>query len=133
MSEVSQRAAGEYAVGSLALFPPGTHRVVEVDGRQIGVFNIGGSLHALPNICPHQTGPVCEAKRLTGALVSDKESDWRPEWRFEGEIISCPWHGLQYHVVTGQCLNYRTVTLRRYPVEVRDGEVFVRLGGPSRS
>ena len=53
-------------VGRLADFPEGTHRVVSVDGRQVGVFNIGGRLYGLPNRCAHQGGPLCAARRTTG-------------------------------------------------------------------
>ena len=42
----------EVVVGRPADFPDGTHRIVEVDGRRIGVFRIGGRFYALPNRCP---------------------------------------------------------------------------------
>jgi nitrite reductase (NADH) small subunit len=127
---VTQPRAEEQEVGRLEDFPPGSHRVVELAGRQVGVFNVDGTLHAVPNICPHQAGPLCEAARLTGALVARAEDDWQPTWRHEGEIVTCPWHGLQFNVVSGQCLNYKQVRIRRYEVTTRDGLVFVRVGRP---
>jgi nitrite reductase/ring-hydroxylating ferredoxin subunit len=129
-SATTQAGSDEQAVGRIEDFPPGSHRVVDVGARQIGVFNIDGTLHALPNICPHQAGPLCTASRLTGALRADASDDWRPAWRHEGEIITCPWHGLQYHVPTGQSLHYKQVRIRRYEVSVRDGQVFIRVGRP---
>ena len=122
----------EVVVGALADFPPGTHRVVRANGREIGVFNIAGALYGLPNICPHQTGPLCEGARTTGTLAADADSQWAPRWVMEDEVIVCPWHGLEYHVPTGQCLAYPEITLRRYPVIVRDGEVVVTVGGQRR-
>jgi nitrite reductase (NADH) small subunit len=118
----------EIVVGKLADFPQGTHRVVRAGRREIGVFNIGGELHALPNICPHQTGPLCEGRITTGTLLADAETDWKPRWVLEDEVIACPWHGLEYHVPTGQCLAYPEITLRRYPVCVRDGDIVVTIG-----
>ena len=115
-------------VGRLADFPPGTHKVVEANGRRIGVFNIKGDLYGLPNVCPHQTGPLCAGRIATGTLVADGESDWKPRWVMEDEVIACPWHGLEYHVPTGQCLAYPEITLRRYPVSVRDGDIVVTIG-----
>jgi len=112
-------------VGRLADFPEGTHRVVEVDGREVGVFNIGGRLYGLANRCAHQGGPLCAAKRTTGTLVSDAQSGWRPRWALEGEVIACPWHGLEYHVPTGRCLAYPEIRIRRYDVAVRGDEVVV--------
>ncbi len=47
----------------------------------------------------------------------------------DDEVITCPWHGLEYHVPTGRCLAYPEITLRRYPVAVCDGEVVVTVGG----
>ena len=117
----------EHVIGDLSDFPLGTHRVVKVGRREIGVFNIGGKLFGLPNVCPHQTGPLCEGKPPLGTLVARSENDWKFEWVNEGEVVVCPWHGLEYHVPTGRCLAYPNITLRSYEVFVEDGEVKVRL------
>jgi nitrite reductase (NADH) small subunit len=119
----------EVVVGRVEEVPVGTHKVVVAGRREIGVFNIGGELYGLPNVCPHQTGPLCAGRIATGTLVADGESDWKPRWVMEDEVIACPWHGLEYHVPTGQCLAYPEITLRRYPVEVRGDEVVVTVGG----
>ncbi|BBL81067.1 hypothetical protein RxyAA322_29210 [Rubrobacter xylanophilus] len=121
------RQRRKHPVGRLSEFPPGTHRVVRVGRREIGVFNIRGTLYALPNLCPHQTGPLCEGKTTTGTLVAREENDWKFEWAYEGEIVSCPWHGLEYHIPTGKCLAFPEITLRRYEVVVEDGVVKVIL------
>jgi nitrite reductase (NADH) small subunit len=115
----------EIVAGRVDELPPGTHKVVVAGRREIGVFNIGGRFYGLPNLCPHQTGPLCEGRRATGTLVADAATQWRPRWVMEDEVIACPWHGLEYHVPTGQCLAYPEITLRRYPVEVRGDEVVV--------
>jgi nitrite reductase/ring-hydroxylating ferredoxin subunit len=114
-------------VGRLADFPEGTHRVVRVGRREIGVFNIRGRLYGLPNLCPHQTGPLCEGRRVTGTLAADAAGDWRPRWTMEGEVVVCPWHGLEYHVPTGRCLAYPEIQLRRYEVGVEGDDVVVSL------
>jgi nitrite reductase (NADH) small subunit len=122
----------DHVVGALADFPEGSHRVVDVAGRQVGIFNIGGELHGLPNVCPHQTGPVCEGRIVTGSLRSTKETGWRAEWVHDGEVIVCPWHGLEYHVPTGRCMAFPQIRLRRYQVLVDDDRVIVRLAAPRR-
>jgi nitrite reductase (NADH) small subunit len=119
-------------IGRVADFPAGTHRVVEVDGREVGVFNIGGRLYGLANRCAHQGGPVCEGATLTGTLLSDADGGWRPRWALEGEVIACPWHGLEYHVPTGRCLAYPEIRLRRYEVSVRGDDVVVSLASTRR-
>jgi nitrite reductase/ring-hydroxylating ferredoxin subunit len=117
-------------VGTVADFPPGTHRVVEVDGRGVGVFNIGGRLYGLANRCAHQGGPLCAGRIVTGTLVAEAP-DFTRRWAMEGEVIACPWHGLEYHVPTGRCLAYPHISLRRYDVTV-DGEDVVVSPSSSR-
>ena len=119
----------ETVVGRLADFPAGSHKVVQIGRRRIGVFNIGGRFYGLPNVCPHQTGPLCQGRDTTGTLTADREGAWKPRWVMEGEVIACPWHGLEYHVPTGRCLAYPEITLRRYAVTVRGDEVVVTVGG----
>jgi nitrite reductase (NADH) small subunit len=121
------REQRSHVVGDLADFPPGSHKVVRVGGRQIGVFNIVGTLYALPNLCPHQTGPLCETKRMTGTLESTAATGWLRIWVRDGEIVTCPWHGLEYHVPTGQCLAFPEIRLRTYDVKVEGNVVMVSV------
>jgi nitrite reductase (NADH) small subunit len=117
----------EHLVGDLSEFPENSHKVVKVGRREIGIFNIGGEFYGLPNICPQQTGPLCEGKTTTGTLVARKDNDWRFEWDYEGEIVACPWHGLEYHIPTGRCLAFSNIKVRTYEVVVEDGKVKVRV------
>ncbi|HSL00282.1 MAG TPA: Rieske 2Fe-2S domain-containing protein [Rubrobacteraceae bacterium] len=121
-----RRGREEHVVGDASDFPEGTHRVVRIGRREIGVFNIRGELYGLPNVCPHQTGPLCEGGPPLGTLVA-REEDWKFEWVHDGEVVACPWHGLEYHVPTGQCLAYPNIRLRRYEVVVESGKVKVLL------
>ena len=43
----------EHTIGNVSEFPEGSHRLVRIGRREIGVFNIGGELYGLPNVCPH--------------------------------------------------------------------------------
>jgi nitrite reductase (NADH) small subunit len=117
----------EHVVGDVSDFPVKSHKVVKVGGRQIGIFNINGRFYGLPNVCPHQTGPLCESKILTGTLIAREDTDWKHEWVHDGEVIACPWHGLEYHVPTGQCLAYPKIRLRHYEVIVEENKVKVRV------
>jgi nitrite reductase (NADH) small subunit len=127
MARSEKKGREAHVVGDASEFPEGSHKVVRVGRRQIGVFNIGGKFYGLPNVCPHQTGPLCEGRPPLGTLVSRAENDWRFEWVHDGEIVVCPWHGLEYHVPTGRCLAYPNINLRRYEVFVESGKVKVLL------
>jgi nitrite reductase/ring-hydroxylating ferredoxin subunit len=43
---------------------PGASKLVTVNGREIGLFNVKGEFYALANRCPHQGGPMCGRRRL---------------------------------------------------------------------
>ncbi len=45
----------------------------------------------------------------------------------EGGVITCPWHGYQYELTNGELLLDRSAKLEMYPVEVRGGEVYLRI------
>ena len=68
--------------------------------RELGVFNIDGSLHAIPNLCPHQRGPLC-AGAVSGTIDYGPHTDWKLAWIWDGEVVTCPWHSLEFHVPTG--------------------------------
>jgi hypothetical protein len=57
------RERNEHIVGDASDFPAGSHQVVTIGGRQIGIFNINGEFYGLPNVCPHQTGPSARVRR----------------------------------------------------------------------
>lgn len=120
-------SAREFEVCPVDQLPPGGHVIRQAGNRQLGVFNVGGEYYALPNICPHQTGPACQGKYLVGAVRAGEDTDWIPEWIFDGQVMVCPWHGLEYHVPTGKCLAFPNISLRRYHVFVRDDMIMVRL------
>jgi nitrite reductase (NADH) small subunit len=70
---------------------------------------------------------LCSARRTTGTLVADAAGDWRARWELEGEVIACPWHGLEFHVPTGRCLADPRLSLRVFEVSVRGDDVVVRF------
>jgi 3-phenylpropionate/trans-cinnamate dioxygenase ferredoxin subunit len=97
----------------------GTRKLVDVAGRSIGVFNVGGELFALRNRCPHQGGPLCEG-RLAGFVESDGPGDIR--YTRPGEILRCPWHAWEYDIRTGQSyFNPSVVRVRQFEVSVEAG------------
>jgi nitrite reductase/ring-hydroxylating ferredoxin subunit len=120
--------ATEHYVADVADFAQAVSRIVEIDGRSVGVFKVAGQYYALPNVCFHQGGPLCEGK-VTGTLIASAETNWKPQWVKEGEIVRCPWHSLEFDIGSGQCLAYPGRKIRTYPVKVVEGRILVILGG----
>ncbi|MCL4394313.1 MAG: Rieske 2Fe-2S domain-containing protein [Chloroflexi bacterium] len=94
----------EITVGRIEEIPAGQRKIVHVGALTIGVFNHAGNWYALRNSCLHRGGPVA-----TGSL--------------DGDTLTCPWHGFQYNVTTGELLVDPSARLDTYSVVVKDGEV----------
>jgi nitrite reductase/ring-hydroxylating ferredoxin subunit len=116
----------EVVVARIAEVPQGTHIVVQAHGREIGIFNIHGAYYALPNNCFHQNGPVCTGV-VGGAIIASAETGWKKTWAYDGEILICPWHALEFDVKTGQCLAFPNKKLPAIPVRVDGDEIKVSL------
>ena len=106
----------KHIVATVDEIPVGTHKIVEINGRSIGVFNINGEFFALRNRCPHEGGPLCQGT-ITGLRQADKPGDYR--YDRAGEIIRCPWHGWEFDIKTGQSwFDPNRVRVRPYPVTI---------------
>ncbi len=73
-------------VATLQELPAGTGKQVTVNGRKIAIFNLGSSVVAIDDTCPHRGGPLSE-----GAV--------------SGTEVMCPWHGARFDLNTGNHLS----------------------------
>ncbi len=109
-----------HAVCKISELPPGERRIVEVEGRSIGVFNINHAFYALRNVCPHQGGPLCLG-RVKGTTSAARPLAY--EYVKEGEIIVCPWHCWEFDIPTGRSVfNPHRMRVKTYPVTVEPEE-----------
>jgi nitrite reductase (NADH) small subunit len=97
-----------FAVTTIDLLTPGTLAHVEAGGRAVAICNHEGTIHAFDGHCPHRGAPLGQ-----GNL-------------FEGHII-CPWHAWAFNCLTGEFDFNPAIRIERYPVTVKDGQVFVEV------
>jgi len=89
--------------------PVGTGKEVFVDNRILALFRLeDGRLCALDGICPHNGGPLAE-----GTL--------------SGCVVTCPWHGWQFDVTTGQHQLNPRIVQPGFPVRLHEGRIEVEL------
>src|SRR6201996_7779406 len=89
----------KFVVGKVSDFENGDRKIIDVNGKSIGVFRVDGEFYALRNRCPHQFGPLCDGT-LAPRAVSDGPGDVRMD---PGPpLLACPWHGWEYDIATGQ-------------------------------
>lgn len=124
MSQRSEQPIRTHPVLPLAELPPGARKLVELEGRSVGLFNVHGTVVAVLNVCPHELAPVCLG-RVSGTTLPSAPGEFC--WGREGEILACPWHGWEFDLLTGKALADPKKRLRTYPVIVEDGMVCVEL------
>jgi nitrite reductase/ring-hydroxylating ferredoxin subunit len=115
------RASRQVVLGRAEDFPPGTRMEVKVGKTVIAVFNVDGHYYALYGRCPHQFAPLSRG-RLQGTVICNADTGWETQWAYDGEILVCPGHAMEFHLKTGQAIGY-DLKLRTYPVVVEDGLV----------
>jgi nitrite reductase (NADH) small subunit len=89
--------------------PPGSVTKVRAGEEELALAHVDGRFYATQAACIHLAGPLGE-----GLL--------------DGPVLTCPWHGWQYDVRTGENEFDRAIRLRTYDVRVEDGEVKVAVG-----
>jgi nitrite reductase (NADH) small subunit len=108
-------------LGSLEELERAGRVVARVGGRELGVLlGPDGVPHGVRNRCPHRGGPLC--------LGSVRERTIGSPGRYElsGRLaLRCPWHGWEFDLETGRCLDDPAVRAAVYPVRIESGRVLV--------
>jgi 3-phenylpropionate/trans-cinnamate dioxygenase ferredoxin subunit len=124
MTDSHKRPQRNYPVAKVHEIPPGQRKIIEIEGRSIGIFNVKGQFVAVLNVCPHELAPVCLG-RVGGTTLPSAAGEFR--WGREGEILFCPWHGWEFDMLTGKALADKHRRLHRYPVTIEDGVIVVTI------
>jgi 3-phenylpropionate/trans-cinnamate dioxygenase ferredoxin subunit len=101
--------------------PPGARKIVDLDGRSIGIFNIDGELKAIRNVCPHHGAPLCLGE-LTGTMLPSQPGEY--VWGLEKRVLRCPWHGYEFNIDNGTAIyDPHELRVKVYTVSTEDGRV----------
>lgn len=89
-----------YEVAKVSELAQGERIFIEVDNKQIVIFNIADQYYAIGDVCTHDNGPL-----------GDGELD--------GCLVICPRHGARFDVRTGKAVRLPAVRpTPTYPVKV---------------
>ena len=100
-----------HRVADLDELPEGRVKTVTVGHTSLCLSHFEGDYGTLANSCPHQGGPLGE-----GSI----ENGW----------LRCPWHGYDYHPLTGKPPAGFSNTPDCFKTEARDDGVYVQVPGP---
>ncbi|MCI0394412.1 MAG: Rieske (2Fe-2S) protein [Chloroflexi bacterium] len=79
---------------------------VRLNGHNVALFAAGGQVYAVDNRCPHMGFP------LDRGTVQDG-------------ILTCHWHHARFDLATGGTFDQFADDVRSFPVDIRDGEVWI--------
>ncbi|HVC07831.1 MAG TPA: non-heme iron oxygenase ferredoxin subunit [Solirubrobacterales bacterium] len=95
----------------LAALAPGQMRLVEHEGRKIGVFNCAGTLYAIEDRCSHDDGPLAEG-----------------EFDAEACTVECPRHGSLFDLTTGRPKTLPAYApVQTFPIAVEDDTIVLEV------
>jgi nitrite reductase (NADH) small subunit len=97
-----------HTVARVEDMPPGSARIVRAGDRELALYRCEDGFYATQGECLHLKGPLGRGK-------------------LEGCVVTCPWHGWQYDVRTGENEFDRALALETFEVLVEDGEVKIVL------
>jgi nitrite reductase (NADH) small subunit len=112
--------------GPVSDFPVGKFKIIDVDGREIGITQLkSGEFRAVRNVCPHKGAPVCRGS-IGGTSLPSGVGELI--YGREGEILACPWHGFEFDLNTGvEIFQDKPTKLLMYPAAVKNGDVVITL------
>ena len=88
---------------------PGKAIAIEVTGQSIAVLNVQGAYYAIGDICTHRGGPLSEGE-------------------VQGATVTCPWHGAQYNLQTGNVLSPPAPQdVHSYKVVIEDDDIKIEI------
>lgn len=109
MSPFASYAGENWAFGAkLASVPDGETRTLDIDGRSVLVSRFGDRVTCFENACAHM------GLGMDGGTIADG-------------LITCPHHGFQYSLESGECLTAPEVQLQRHGVRVVGDRIEIRL------
>jgi nitrite reductase/ring-hydroxylating ferredoxin subunit len=100
--------------------PVGGRFIGTFGDREVGILNVDGTFYAFLHRCPHLGGPLCE-----GTVLGLVHSSVPGEIEFDGDrkMLTCPWHGWEFDLKTGQSYwNPTGLRARPVPVKVQRGK-----------
>ena len=90
-------------VADLSEVPPGEMLLVDLQGDEVALANVNGTIYAFADMCTHMGGRLCQ-----GLL--------------EDTTVTCPLHGGQFDATTGEAKTPPAEEdLTTYQVQVNDG------------
>ncbi len=85
-----------------------TGRTLDMGGKKVALFNVGGKFYALASGCMHRGAPLGDG-------------------HLEGTKVKCSWHAWEFDVKTGACDIMPDEKQPTYPTKIEKDMVWIDL------
>lgn len=75
---------------------------------EVAIFKINDQFFAIANNCSHRGGPLSEGE-------------------MDGNVVTCPWHGFQFDVMTGNCATQSAFKQSKYNLQIQGDEIWIEV------
>ena len=81
--------------------------LVTMNNRDVALYQVNNTVYATDDTCSHADASLCEGE-------------------YHGYIVTCPRHGGQFDIRSGQAVKIPAVSpIQVFPVRVEDGDVYL--------
>lgn len=96
-------------VASVDEIKDGSMKGFTVKGNKLLIANLNGKYYSMCSTCTHKGGPLADGK-------------------LEGNIVTCPWHGGKFDVITGKVVDEPPKeSEKKYEVKVQGEDILVKI------
>ena len=88
--------------------PDDTGKLVQARGKDIALFKSNGKVCAIYAHCAHQGGPLDEGGLTDG-------------------MVTCPWHGWEFNVETGECGFNKAIKQPTFKVKEEGDDILIEV------
>jgi nitrite reductase/ring-hydroxylating ferredoxin subunit len=94
--------------------PAGTMQSIDIEGRELLLAAVDGSIYAMLRTCTHMGWNLCEG-------------------RLDGKVVTCPRHGARFDVTTGEAvgkakllfMSTKPANLATFPVTIEGTKILI--------
>lgn len=96
--------------GAVSELVPGKIHKIQHGETTIALVNIDNTFYAVDGVCGHAGGPLCR-----GEIVAEEK------------VITCPWHGWEYDLKSGECLMDPSLSQKTFDVAIDGDDVKITV------
>jgi|HigsolmetaAR203D_1030402.scaffolds.fasta_scaffold00531_22 3-phenylpropionate/trans-cinnamate dioxygenase ferredoxin subunit len=115
----------KYLVAKSEELAPGGVKIVQVNGKEIGLFFENGNYYAILNVCPHNRAEICRG-HVNIPMFARKPGEF--EVRHDTPVLQCPWHHWEFYLDGGKAvIDAVKHRLKTFPIWAEGENIYIEM------